>query len=185
MKAYSLDLRARVAAACAQPRRTVPAVAAQFSVSVSFVEKLLHRQRTMGSVAALPPPQRPRPRTWMPGPGRRCEPVCARNPTPRWRSCAPGWPPSAVRPSANRPCGGPCRRWGGGEKKERPRRRARHAAGEGLAPGLCRGTANRRFYLFQVCGRDEHQPDLLPPLRPGRRRGNAPTRPRPCTAGRT
>ena len=54
MKAYLLDLRERVAAACAQPGRTVPAVAAQFSVSVSFVEKLLHRQRTTGSVAALP-----------------------------------------------------------------------------------------------------------------------------------
>ena len=61
MKAYSLDLRTRVAAACAQPGRTVPAVAAQFSVSVSFVEKLLHRQRTTGSVAALPPRPGPTP----------------------------------------------------------------------------------------------------------------------------
>ncbi len=54
MKAYSLDLRERVVAACGQPGRTVVAVAAQFSVSVSFVEKLLHRQRTSGSAAALP-----------------------------------------------------------------------------------------------------------------------------------
>ena len=61
MKAYSLDLRERVAAACAQPGRTVPLVAAQFSVSVSFVEKLLHRQRTTGSVAALPPRSGPAP----------------------------------------------------------------------------------------------------------------------------
>ena len=61
MKAYSLDLRERVAAACAQSGRTVPAVAAQFSVSVSFVEKLLHRQRTTGSVAALPPRSGPAP----------------------------------------------------------------------------------------------------------------------------
>ena len=61
MKAYSLDLRERVAAAYAQPGRTVPAVAAQFSVSVSFVEKLLHRQRTTGSVAALPPRSGPAP----------------------------------------------------------------------------------------------------------------------------
>ena len=61
MKAYSLDLRERVAAACAQPGRTVPTVAAQFSVSVSFVEKLLHRQRTRGSVAALPPHPGPAP----------------------------------------------------------------------------------------------------------------------------
>ena len=54
MKAYSLDLRERVAAACQQPGRTIGAVAAQFSVSVSFVAKLLQRQRTSGSLAALP-----------------------------------------------------------------------------------------------------------------------------------
>ena len=54
MKAYSLDLRERVAAACQQPGRTIGAVAAQFSVSVSFVEKLLQRQRTRGSLASLP-----------------------------------------------------------------------------------------------------------------------------------
>jgi transposase len=61
MKAYSLDLRERVAAACVQPGRTVPEVAEQFSVSVSFVEKLLHRQRTTGSVAALPARSGPAP----------------------------------------------------------------------------------------------------------------------------
>ena len=54
MKAYSLDLRERVAAASQQPGRTIGAVAAQFSVSVSFVEKLLQRQRTRGSLAPLP-----------------------------------------------------------------------------------------------------------------------------------
>ena len=54
MRAYSLDLRERVAAACQQPSRTIGAVAAQFSVSVSFVEKLLQRQRTSGSLAPLP-----------------------------------------------------------------------------------------------------------------------------------
>ena len=53
MKAYSLDLRERVAAASQQPGRTIGAVAAQFSVSVSFVAKLLQRQRTSGSLAAL------------------------------------------------------------------------------------------------------------------------------------
>ena len=54
MKAYSLDLRERVAAACQQPGRSIGTVAAEFSVSVSFVEKLLHRQRTSGSLAPLP-----------------------------------------------------------------------------------------------------------------------------------
>ena len=61
MKAYSLDLRERVAAACGQPGSRVVAVADQFSVSVSFVEKLLHRQRTTGSVAALPARSGPAP----------------------------------------------------------------------------------------------------------------------------
>jgi transposase len=54
MKAYSDDLRERVVAACAAPGATYPAVAARFCVSVSFVEKLRRRQRTSGSVAALP-----------------------------------------------------------------------------------------------------------------------------------
>ena len=54
MKAYSQDLRERVAAACAEPGATQTAVAARFCVSVSFVEKLRQRQRTSGSVAALP-----------------------------------------------------------------------------------------------------------------------------------
>jgi transposase len=61
MKAYSLDLRERVAAACGQSGSRVVTVAARFSVSVSFVEKLLHRQRTTGSVAALPPHPGPAP----------------------------------------------------------------------------------------------------------------------------
>jgi len=54
VKAYSLDLRERVLAACQQPTCTLPQAAAQFSVSVSFSGKLLHRQRTSGSAAALP-----------------------------------------------------------------------------------------------------------------------------------
>ncbi len=54
MKAYSLDLRERVATAYGQAGQTVSQVAARFNVSVSFVEKLLHRQRTSGSLASLP-----------------------------------------------------------------------------------------------------------------------------------
>ena len=54
MKAYSLDLRERIAAACAEPKARIYQVAARFSVSLSFVDKLLHRQRTSGSLAALP-----------------------------------------------------------------------------------------------------------------------------------
>ena len=54
MKAYSTDFRERVAAASRVGDRSILQVAAQFSVSVSFVNKLLKRQRTSGTVAALP-----------------------------------------------------------------------------------------------------------------------------------
>ena len=54
MKADSIDLRGRVAAACVQPGRAFGSVAAQFSVLVSFVAKLLQRQHRSGSLAGLP-----------------------------------------------------------------------------------------------------------------------------------
>ena len=54
MKPYSQDLRERVASACAQPGQTIGQVAVAFSVSTAFVNKLLRRQRTTGSVAARP-----------------------------------------------------------------------------------------------------------------------------------
>ena len=50
MKACSLDLRERVAVACGQTGQIGRQVAVRFSVSVSFVEKRLHRQRTSGSL---------------------------------------------------------------------------------------------------------------------------------------
>ena len=61
IKAYSLDLRERVVAAC-QTGLTQPVVAAQFSVPRSFVAKLLRRQRTSGNVSALPSGRSPAPR---------------------------------------------------------------------------------------------------------------------------
>ena len=60
MKAYSLDLRERVVAA-RQAGRSEGEVAGHFSVSVSFVAKLLRRHRTRGSAAALPPGRGPAP----------------------------------------------------------------------------------------------------------------------------
>jgi transposase len=62
MQAYSVDLRARVVAAYATGQFTISQVASRFAVSVSFVDKLLKRQRTSGSVAALPPRGGPAPR---------------------------------------------------------------------------------------------------------------------------
>jgi transposase len=54
MQAYSLDLRQRIAQACAEPGARQVHVAARFCVSVAFVGKLLRRQRQTGQVAALP-----------------------------------------------------------------------------------------------------------------------------------
>jgi len=62
MKAYSDDLRQRVAATYASGQVTIEETAARFHVSVSFVNKLLRRQRTSGSVAALPHRGGPAPR---------------------------------------------------------------------------------------------------------------------------
>ena len=62
MQAYSNDLRQRVAAAYATGQFTIGQVASRFAVSTSFVEKLLQRQRTSGSVAALPHRGGPAPR---------------------------------------------------------------------------------------------------------------------------
>ncbi|WP_460585964.1 transposase [Hymenobacter arcticus] len=54
MKPYSEDLRERVAAAYAAGDSSLGQVAVRFSVSLSFGNKLLKRQRTSGTVAALP-----------------------------------------------------------------------------------------------------------------------------------
>lgn len=54
MKPYSDDLRQRVIAALETAEETQEEIAARFSVSLSFVEKLWHRWRTTGSFAALP-----------------------------------------------------------------------------------------------------------------------------------
>ena len=54
VKAYSINLRERVVAACALPGVRIHQVAAQCRVSLAFVDNRLRRQRTTGSVAALP-----------------------------------------------------------------------------------------------------------------------------------
>ena len=110
MKAYSNDLRERVAAACAAPGATQTAVATRFCVSVSFVKKLRQRQRASGSVAALPHRSGPAP---LLDAATRAELVACLRQQPDatldelrvWVAALGGrW-------------GGPCRRWTGGEKK--------------------------------------------------------------------
>lgn len=54
MKAYSLDLRAKIIEALDAGEETQSEIAARFMVSLSFVEKLWHRWRTTGRCAANP-----------------------------------------------------------------------------------------------------------------------------------
>jgi transposase len=54
MAAYSMDLRARVAAACDMGTQTRAEVAERFAVSVSWVRRLLQRRRETGSLAPKP-----------------------------------------------------------------------------------------------------------------------------------
>ena len=61
MKAYSIDLRTRVVAAVENDDVSQAEVAEQFAVSLSFVEKLLHRWRATQELA---------PRQGQPGPKR-------------------------------------------------------------------------------------------------------------------
>ena len=54
MRAYSEDLRTRVAGACGQAGATRQQVADRFGVSLSFVTKLLRRQRAGQGLAPKP-----------------------------------------------------------------------------------------------------------------------------------
>ena len=54
MKAYSMDLRERVVAACDARDGTREEIAARYSVSVSWIRSLLKRRRETGSIAPLP-----------------------------------------------------------------------------------------------------------------------------------
>ena len=102
MKAYSIDLRERVVAACDARDGTREQIAARFSVSVSWIRKLLQ-------AAARDRLDRPQAARRRPGPGlrrrgrrggsaRRSGPTT----TPPWRS----WPRPPAWPAAPRPCTG-------------------------------------------------------------------------------
>jgi transposase len=54
MRAYSMDLRERVVAACDARDGTREQIASRFSVSVAWVRRLLRRRRETGSIAPLP-----------------------------------------------------------------------------------------------------------------------------------
>ena len=54
MKAYSLDLREKIVQGCDKNLGSRQHIADTFGVSRSFVQKLLRRRRTTGSLAPLP-----------------------------------------------------------------------------------------------------------------------------------
>jgi transposase len=54
MKAYSMDLRERVVAACDEGVDTREEIAERFGVSVSWIRDLLRRRREAGSIAPRP-----------------------------------------------------------------------------------------------------------------------------------
>ena len=54
MRAYSNDLRRRIIDAVQENEQSQPEIAAHFSVSLSFIEKLWHRFRSTGKYEALP-----------------------------------------------------------------------------------------------------------------------------------
>ena len=54
MKAYSMDLRQRVVAACDEGLDTHVEIAERFAVSQSWIRRLLQRRRDTGSIAPAP-----------------------------------------------------------------------------------------------------------------------------------
>ena len=207
MKAYSHDLRELEAAACAEPGAKIHQVAARFSVSLSFTDKLLHRQRTSGSVAELP--RHPGPAR--PGPAPRLDAAGGQ----RLLTCLRAQPDATLAEigQALAAAGGPSLQrtaaWQAVERLGWGRKKNVHAAerntervvawsrgrvvawsrgrvvawSRGRVAPLVRGShAERRRCPFRVRGRDEYQPDRRPPLRPcpGRPCPGRPCPGRPC-----
>ena len=117
MKAYSFDLRERVAAVYAEPGAKIYEVAARLAVSLSFANELLRRQRTGGSLAALPAGRSPTPLVGPPG-REQLRPSLVAQPDAtldelRTLLAAVG----EGRPCAARRLGGPPRAWAGDAKK--------------------------------------------------------------------
>ena len=151
MKAYSLDLRERIAAACAEPKARIYQVAAQFRVSISFVDKLLHRQRMSGSLAALPARGGPAPRL-DPSGGVQLAACLEQQPDAtlyELRAALVGLGGPALSRSA---MGRAVIGLGWDRKKKRPRGRARHRARGSVAALVCGSGSERGFYTLCVCG---------------------------------
>jgi hypothetical protein len=83
MRAYSMDLRQRVAATVDEGRWSQRQVARLFRVSLSFVSRLLKRRREAGTLS--PEPHRGGPR-WTSPSGGGCAGWPGSTTTTRWRS---------------------------------------------------------------------------------------------------
>ncbi|QKG54067.1 hypothetical protein [Hymenobacter sp. BRD67] len=161
-------MRERVAAAYAPGQVTMGQVASRFAVSVSFVDKLLKRQRTSGPVAALPYRGGPAPRLQEAQAHRqRLAASVAAQPDARLAELrqllvAAG----ALADVATARLAA---------QKKRLHAAERHRGGEDAAPGVCGSYSTRRRYAPEVRGGDACQLDLYPPLRPraGRQRVDA------------
>jgi transposase len=101
MKAYSMDLRERVVAACDAGDATREQVAARFAVSVRWVRDLLGRRREAGSIAPRPRGGGRHPAFDEAAAGRLRDAVRA-DETPRWRNSAG----RLASPAAPRRCTG-------------------------------------------------------------------------------
>ena len=141
MKAYSIDLRERVAAVCVEPGARMYQVAARFGVSISFVDKLLHRQRTTNSFAALPARGGPAPR--LDAAGHALLTACLRQQSD---ATLPEVGQALSRTSVWRAV----EKLGWKRKKKHPRRRTRRSTAA-LVGGNCSG---RRFYALGIRGRN-------------------------------
>ncbi len=148
MRAYSQDLRERVAAACALPGAKIYQVAALVSVSISFVDKLLARQRPSGSVARLP--ARGGRVAHLTEAGQRELTLClTQQPAATLEelraALARSGGPTLSRTSTWRAV----EQAGWGRKKKRPRQRA----GRRLAPRLSRSPGRGRPHSLPIWGR--------------------------------
>jgi len=140
MKPYSTNLRERIVAACLAWNASLSQVVARFSVSLSFVNKLLKRQRTSGSLDAL---------AHRVGP---C-PLLDAAALTQLAACVARQPDATLDElrghlaASGGPAVGRTTVWKGLQaldlrrKKARSRRRVRHRTGENLAPGLPRSAA--------------------------------------------
>ena len=166
MRAYSTDLRERVVAACDARHGTRAEIAARFSVSESWIRKLLRRRRDTGSIA-------PKPR----GGGR--EAAFDARAAARLREAVRDDDDATLEElgraagvsAAPRRCTGPCGGWASRAKKVAAGGRAGPAGAEGRAGRLAGGVRRHRPVPAGVRRRERGPDGDGPHPWPGAQRG--------------